>query len=387
MAFIDVNSRSARWTTYLLGVVGAEAFILQPGLVQGFVELLGLSDRNAGFVASAEMTGVALTAIVACVLTHRVNWHRALTAALILATLGNTVSAFVDSPWLLAGVRFIAGLGHGWLITLSFGAVGLMRHPDRNFALYLTWVLTWGAFGLLVMPTAFDLVGLQGIFLTFAVFCALSLLTVRFMPESVHGRTEIHPHAIEMKVGMKTIALAGVLAYNIAQGIAWAYLFLIGTNAGLAEQPVANALFVSQVAGIGGALIAVFMGERYGRLAPLCVGILGGAASLSLLLGGFGLTIYTVAVVGFNLLWNMVLPYILAAASSFDRRGLMTIYAIAMQMIGLGIAPGVAAMMLNEEGGYTPLILSSIGFFLVSFVLIIYVTLEHRKIIRNTATA
>ena len=113
MSFIDVNSRSARWTTYLLGVVGAEAFILQPGLVQGFVELLGLSDRNAGFVASAEMTGVALTAIVACVLTQRVNWHRALRAALLLAILGNTASAFVDSAWSLAGVRFIAGLGHG----------------------------------------------------------------------------------------------------------------------------------------------------------------------------------------------------------------------------------------------------------------------------------
>lgn len=385
MRSFDVNSRATRFTAYLLGVVGAEAFILQPGLVQGFVDLLGLSDRAAGFVASAEMTGVAMTAIVACVMAHRVNWHRALKAALLLALLGNVASAFADGAWVLAGTRFAAGLGHGWLISLSFGAIGLMRQTDRNFALYLTCVLSYGAIGLLVLPTVFDTVGLQGIFLAFSVFCGLSLLTVRFMPTFTGSHQDVHPTAIDMPLSMKRTALLGVLAYNIAQGIAWAYLFLIGTNGGLAEQPVANALFLSQIAGVGGALIAVVVADRYGRLGPLAIGILGGAASLTPLLGSFGLATYTVSVVGFNLLWNMVLPYILAAVSSFDRRGLMTIYAIAMQMTGLGVAPGIAAFMLTEESGYAPLIMSSIGFFLVSFALILFVTFEHRRVISGQA--
>lgn len=387
MRAFDVNSRATRFTSYLLGVVGVEAFILQPGLVQGFVDLLGLSDRNAGFVASAEMTGVAMTAIVACVFAHRVNWHRALTAALVLALLGNIASAFTDGPWTLAAARFVTGLGHGWLISLSFGAIGLMRETDRNFALYLTWVLTYGAVGLLILPSVFDLVGLQGVFLAFSVFCGLSLLTVRFMPTLTGTQQEVHPTAIEMPASMKATALLGVLAYNIAQGIAWAYLFLIGTSGGLGEQPVANALFLSQIAGVIGALTAVIVADRYGRLGPLAIGILGGAASLTPLLGSFGLATYTVSVVGFNLLWNMVLPYILAAVSSFDRRGMMTIYAIAMQMTGLGVAPAIAAFMLTEEGGYAPLIMSSIGFFLVSFALILFVTFEHRRALTGQAAA
>jgi predicted MFS family arabinose efflux permease len=379
MAFVDVNNRASRYAAKWFGVVGVLAFIIQPGIVQGFVDLLGLSDREAGLTASAEMTGLAVTAILAAALAHRINWQKTLYRCLAVAIVGNVASALVDTPMLIALTRFVAGIGHGGLVSLSFGAIGLTRQPDRNFALYLTWVLTYGAIGLLVLPTAFDVIGLRGVFWFFAVVCLLSLRAVKYMPPSADSRVQIEPTALEMPLPLKAVALVGVLAYNIGIGIAWAYLFLIGTAGGLGEQPIANALTVSQVAGIGGATVAVFLAHRIGRLIPMTVGILAGAASLGLLLGVFDIVVYAVAVISFNTLWNMVLPYILAAAASFDRKGLMTLYAIAMQMIGLGIAPGIAALTLDESGGYRPIILDSIYWLLGSFVLIIFVTYQHRQ--------
>lgn len=379
MAFKDVNSRASRYAAKWFGTVGVLAFIIQPGIVQGFVELLGLSDREAGLTASAEMTGVAITAILAAALAHRINWQKALYRCLVIAVIGNVASALVETPTLIALTRFVAGIGHGGVISLSFGAIGLTRQPDRNFALYLTWLLTYGAIGLLLLPTAFDTIGLQGIFWFFAAVCLLSLRAVKYMPHSADSRAEPEPTALEMPLVMKVTALAGVLAYNIGIGIAWAYLFLIGMAGGLGEQSVANALTVSQVAGIAGAAVAVFLAHRLGRITPMTVGILAGAACLSLLLGAFDIATYAVAVIGFNCLWNMVLPFILAAAASFDRKGLMTLYAIAMQMIGLGIAPGLAALTLDESGGYSPMILGSIYWLLTSFVLIIFVTYQHRQ--------
>jgi predicted MFS family arabinose efflux permease len=379
MAFTDVNSRPTRYAAKWFGVVGVLAFIIQPGIVQGFVDLLGLTDREAGLTASAEMTGVAITAILAAALAHRINWQRALYACLVTAVIGNVASALVETPALIAATRFFAGVGHGGLISLSFGAIGLTRQPDRNFALYLTWVLTYGAVGLLLLPTAFATIGLSGLFWVFAGVCLASLLAVRYMPHSVGSRAEPEPTALDMPLPMKVIALAGVLAYNIGIGIAWAYLFLIGTAGGLGEQAVANALTVSQVAGIGGAAVAVFLAHRVGRLLPMTFGILAGAGCLVLLLGAVDIATYSVAVIGFNCLWNMVLPYILAAAASFDRKGLMTLYAVAMQMIGLGVAPGLAALTLDESGGYGPIILGSVYWLLGSFVLIIFVTYRHRQ--------
>jgi predicted MFS family arabinose efflux permease len=379
MAFKDVNSRASRYAAKWFGTVGVLAFIIQPGIVQGFVDLLGLTDREAGLTASAEMTGVAITAILTAALAHRINWQKTLSACLLIAVAGNAASALVESPTLIAATRFVAGIGHGGVISISFGAIGLTRQPDRNFALYLTWLLAYGAVGLLLLPTIFDSIGLSGLFTFFAVVCLLSLRAVKYIPHSADSRVEPEPTALEMPMPMKVTALIGVLAYNIGIGIAWAYLFLIGMAGGLGEQPVANALTVSQVAGIAGALVAVFLAHQLGRLLPMSIGILAGAGSLALLLGAFDITIYAIAVIGFNCLWNMTLPYILAAAASFDRKGLMTLYAIAMQMIGLGIAPGLAALTLDESGGYTPMILGSIYWLLASFVLIIFVTYQHRQ--------
>ncbi|MDJ0926874.1 MAG: MFS transporter [Gammaproteobacteria bacterium] len=379
MAFQDVNSRATRYAAKWFGTVGVLAFIIQPGIVQGFVDILGLTDREAGLTASAEMTGVAITAILAAALAHRINWQRSLYVCLIIAIIGNAASALVETPALIATTRFIAGIGHGGIISLSFGAIGLTREPDRNFALYLTWLLSYGAAGLLLLPTAFDTIGLSGVFWFFTIVCVLSLRAVKYIPHSADSRAEIEPTALEMPLAMKGVTLIGVLAYNVGIGIAWAYLFLIGIAGGLEEQPIANALTVSQIAGIGGALVAVFLAARLGRMIPLSFGILAGAGSLLLLLGEFDMATYAVAVIVFNMLWNMTLPYILAAAASFDRKGLMTLYAIAMQMIGLGIAPGLAALTLDDSSGYGPMIKGSIYCLLLSFVLIIFVTNQHRR--------
>ncbi len=379
MAFQDVNHQATRYAAKWFGTVGVLAFIIQPGIVQGFVDLLGLSDRQAGLVASAEMTGVAITAILAAAVGHRTSWRKALYRCLVVAAIGNAASAIVETPTLIAFTRFIAGLGHGGIISLSFGAIGLTREPDRNFALYLTWLLSYGAAGLLALPTVFDVVGLSGLFWFFTGVCLLSLRVVKYMPESADSRPHPEPWAIELPIAMKATALLGVLAYNIGIGIAWAYLFLIGIAGGLAEQPIANALMLSQIAGIGGALVAVFLAHRLGRVLPISFGILAGAGSLLLLLGDFDLPAYAVAVIIFNGLWNMTLPFILAAAASFDRRGLMTLYAVAMQMIGLGVAPGIAALTLNENNGYATIIRSSVYWLLLSCLLIVFVTYSHRR--------
>lgn len=52
---IDINSRPTIAAAMLMAVIGPEVFIVQPGFVQGLVELLGFTDSEAGYVASSEM--------------------------------------------------------------------------------------------------------------------------------------------------------------------------------------------------------------------------------------------------------------------------------------------------------------------------------------------
>ena len=150
----------------------------------------------------------------------------------------------------------------------------------------------------------------------------------------------------------------------------------------MAEQAVANVLTVSQILGIGGAFFAVLFENRLGRLLPLGVGILAGAASVALLLGDLTDRDYWLGVCGFNLLWNLSMPYLLATAADFDAKGRTVVYAVAMQMVGLAIGPFVAARLLGV-GGYDAVNGAAVGVFVASLILILPAVLAQRKNLRE----
>jgi MFS family permease len=211
------------------------------------------------------------------------------------------------------------------------------------------------------------------------VLSALALISVLFVPHGYGAADTTRPGVRQLPIAMLAIALLAVLAYNIAQGIAWAVLFLVGTSAGITEQVVANALFLSQALAVCGALASVFLADRIPRDRAIAGGILGGAASIALLLGHPGVLLFTAGVCGFNILWNFVLPFILGRIGDFDQSGRMMSFAIAMQMVGLGGGPLIAAPLIDGKG-FRLVELVCIALFLISFALLRIPTLAHRRL-------
>jgi MFS family permease len=267
-------------------------------------------------------------------------------------------------------LRFIAGLGAGSLVSLSFAIVGLTSNPDRNFGLLIMWVLTYGAIVLWAMPSAYAFAGMGGALWFFALFPLVAVPFIKFLPASGESVVQVEEDAVNLKTGMKVLALFAMLAFFIAQGVVWAYLFLIGLAGGLGDQAVANGLTLSQFAGIAGALLAAVMANRFGRSLPLTIGILGGALCLYFLVGSFEFLAFAVAVSLYNFAWNMTHPFLLAAMASFDRRGRVVVYAVAMQMVGLAVGPGLAASVISE-GDYINVNMLGAALFVVSLVLIL----------------
>ena len=109
----DIDSRSALYTAFLVGVIAPEVFIVQPGFVQGMVEHLGFSDSEAGYVASAEMWGLAITTILMTFVAHRFNWRRVILVSILIMALANVLSVFAEDLQTFAILRFVAGPGAG----------------------------------------------------------------------------------------------------------------------------------------------------------------------------------------------------------------------------------------------------------------------------------
>jgi len=73
----------------LVGVIGPEVFIVQPGFVQGLVQNLGFDDQGAGYAASIEVWGITATTLVMTFFSHRFNWRKVITVSLILVAVSN----------------------------------------------------------------------------------------------------------------------------------------------------------------------------------------------------------------------------------------------------------------------------------------------------------
>jgi predicted MFS family arabinose efflux permease len=379
---IDINSRRTLWSVFLVGVIAPEVFIVQPGFVQGLVVHVGFDDQGAGYTASAEMFGLAATTILMTFIAHRVNWRTVMLGSLVVMFLANAMCTLTTDLNTFVALRFIAGLGAGSLVSLSFAIVGLTSNPDRNFGLLIMWVLTYGALVLWAMPSVYASAGMGGALWFFALFPLVAVPFIKHLPKNGESVAQIEEDAVNLTAGMKALALVAMLAYFMAQGVVWAYLFLIGLSGGLTEQAVANGLTLSQFAGIAGAMLAAVMAHRFGRSLPLTVGILGGALCLYFLVESFEFLAFAVAVCVYNFAWNMTHPFLLAAMASFDRRGRVVVYAVAMQMVGLAIGPGLAASVI-AEGDYINVNWLGAGLFVASLVLILPPVIAQAKLFES----
>lgn len=368
---LDVsNSRWRVTAAILVSCIGAEVFIIQPGFVQGLVQYLGFDERTAGYAASIEVWGITATTLLMTFFSHRFNWRTVVVVSLIVMALSNVLCLAVDDRNLLLGLRFLCGMGAGSLISLGFTVVGLSNKPDRNFGYLIMWVLLYGAVVLYVLPAAFAWNGMTGLLVFLSVFPLLALPLVSAMPASGESAAQVEADAVNLSKPLIGLALAAMLLYFVAQGVMWAYLFLIGIAGGLSEQQVANSLMLSQLLGVAGALLAATVGLRFGRWRPLTVGILGGAVSLLFLIGRFEYVPFAIWVCVYNFFWNMTHPYLLGSMASFDRRGRVVVNAVAMQMVGLAIGPALAATVISD-GRYAPVNWISIGLFIVSWLFIL----------------
>lgn len=378
---IDVNSTKTLVAAIYISIIGPAVFIVQPGFVQGLVEYYHFSEQQAGYIASAEMWGIAITTLVMILLTGRINWRYIMIWSVLLVVAGNLLSTTTKSFVLFAALRCMTGIGSGVLVSLTFTIIGLSANPDRNFGYMIMWILLYGALGFLAMPTAYTLVGMDGVLVFFALFTLSALPFIRYLPSSGEEHGQVDAAAVNLTLGYRVMAVATMFVYFLAQGAVWAYLFLIGVSGGGSEQEVSNGLTLSQFAGVAGAFTAATLGIRWGRIIPLIAGVAGSIVSLFFLFGEMGALLYAIAVCVFNYAWNLVHPFLLASMASFDRSGKIVVHGVAGQMLGLAIGPALAASVIMKDN-YNSVIWLGMGLFAMSLLLILPPLIQQKKKVR-----
>lgn len=344
----DLNSFKGLFALLLIHTIGPQTVVILPALVQGYVEQLGMSEQDAGFLASMETWGMFVATFAMMVLVSRVNWRLLIRLSLIAMVAANALSMFTESAVALYVLRFIAGLGGGAIVAISYAMIGLTLSKDRNFGWALFFVLLYGAIVFPLLPIIVSQFGFAGAFCFFAVFSSLGLPFVGGLPSKGTAPSEADADAIDLSTTMKGLAVLTMLFYFIAQIGVWSYFYRFGIHFGISDQDVGTALSLSQFFGLAGAFFVVLFANLVRKDLALFAGIGLSIVSIALLFESHAFLAFVLISGAYQFLWNMTHPYLLGALASFDPTGRIVVYGTAMQFLGIAVGPAIAALLVTD---------------------------------------
>jgi len=150
------------------------------------------------------------------------------------------------------------------------------------------------------------------------------------------------------------------------------YAFELGKDIGLVNNEVSNMLTIANIISISGGILVYIIGTKYGRTAPLVLGISISAIFTFLLHYSSNTSIYFLANTVTGIAWAFVIPYILGLCASFDSHGQMAALAGFISKVGLATGPLVGALLIIEYGFGLIINIASIA--LVLAVVFIYIS-------------
>lgn len=364
------NSEVARLFLAFLTTAGLFYVNIMPALIEGLVDGLGFSNRDAGFVASANVYGAALGAFVVVFLIPYINWRIASYGLLVGLVVVDLISMWLELPTTLIAVRFAHGFIGGLLVGIGFSVIARTANPDRTFGYLLTVQFGLGGAGLVYIPGLVSEWGTTVVFGSLIVFSVMTLLMVpfldRYLVESRARRT-IPWHKMNR---FFVLALIGTFLFQAANMAVYAYIFGLGREAGLDTDYMSLAVGEAAWIAILGSVLVIIVSTRFGRVIPIGLGILLTVLGTYAFLYSDTKYVYWLANVAVGITWAFVISYLLGLCSEFDETGQLAAVGGLASKLGLASGPMLAALLVDDLG-YSSMVWMAI----IALVLCFFVTI------------
>jgi predicted MFS family arabinose efflux permease len=359
---------------------------VQPFIVGGAVDVLGLSTIKAGQLASIELVGFACGSLVCSTRIHIWNRRHLCLLGAAGVVVGNALCCFAQTFVPLLLLRILAGIGSALACSAFSSTAAATKAPDRTFGIVNavsiagSGVAVWGA-ALVAARWKLD-----GIFATLAGLALLFSGGAFLIPPHPFatqavvdgGEANLRELTATSRRSGIAVCLAMMFAVFAGQGAIWAYQERIGASIGLDDRTIGFWLGSGRlVFGAGASLLAGYIALRLGRLLPQVISFFGSIVAVEILglmshpAFAFGSTMLTAA-------WFWGLAYQQGLLSSFDRSGRANVASDAVTTIGLAFGSSVAGFL--SANGYRTLISSVAGTLLTGFVLALVALTLLRKV-------
>jgi predicted MFS family arabinose efflux permease len=346
------NGFAARVFLAFLATAGLYYVNIMPAIVDGLIEGLGFSSRQAGFVGSANVYGAAAGALIIVFLIKRLRWRPTAYVLLGGLILMDLLSMLISVPEALTAFRFIHGAVGGALVGTGFAVIARTVNPDRTFGVLLVVQFGLGGLGNLYLPRLVPYFGTNILFVALIAFSVVTLLMIPFLSE-YEVQEDAPSMATKRDHNIAVVPLALVLAsiflFQAANMGLFAFIIGLGKFYGLQLPFITTTLAASGWIGILGAVIVIALYTRFGRLRPLVVAMLLTIAGNWALHFSANPTVFLLANCSIGITWAFVIPYLLGMTAEFDKEGQMAALAGFASKMGLASGPLAGGLLLGED--------------------------------------
>jgi len=324
---------------------------IMPALVAGLIDGLGFSNREAGFVGSANVYGAACGALLAVFLVRRLPWRPMQVVLLALLLSLDLASTLVKSAEPLIALRFLHGVVGGTSVGTGLAIMARTAIPDRAFGMLLAVQYGAGGLGIMFLPALARSHGPEVLFLALAAFTAVTLVMLPFLaeypPRSAAADQVLSAGRVRrLPLGRTLVAIFLFQAANMALS---AFVIPLGRHYGLDDGFISNTIGVANWIGVTGAIAVIWMAGRFNRTVPVAsVLALSLAGVVAFLLSGTA-SVFIAANVVTAIAWSFTIPCFFGMCAEFDTTGQSATLAGFFSKMGLATGPAAAALLLGQD--------------------------------------
>jgi predicted MFS family arabinose efflux permease len=387
------------WRSLTIGIymalTGYAVMVGLPVISTSWVNNLGFTDQQVGYVTSADLFGLAIGAVIAYFVVARFDRRLLTLLAAGVAIAANLLCIYYQSYEATFWLRGAAGIGAGVYTGIAVATIGGHSRPAFAFGLELFAFAFSQAGELKFLPY----LSIEGMYIAFAGAFIVGLLFIAWLPrrpadESLDVEVDVEEpdgehHAEHRRVPgyVPWLVLTAVVFTYINIGGYWTYIELATVGSEATPDWVADMLVYTSFFSLIGCLFAVLLSNRYGLSRPLLITLVFQASIVAMLV--FGITNMSVAIsmFAFNFCWIFVDIYQAATISNVDRSGRYVALLPAAQGLGNGVGPALAATVLSWGFGYNGVFIMCASASIVAMLVYLYMYLKLRRTIPALADA
>ena len=343
------DARGPYLLSLFMTLVGYSVLVALPAINGAWVDQLGFSEVEVNRVASADLLGLFIGAVMTSALIR--TWDRqALTyLGIALAIAANSLcTQYVDYQMTLI-LRFVAGLGSGFYTAVAVAGLGAHSKPREAF----NWMLLAFAISQFLELQLIPHLSMNGVYLFFIATYVVTLPFVRLIPKTsapapiIEASSEKQRPPLLAWVGIGAIVIAYI---NI--GAYWSNIELAAEAAGLDGDWSAQVIAWSVLLSFVGCFVAMWTLKRFDYDRPLLFTFVLMVLAAGLLAVKITAALFVFSVAMFNFLWIFIDVYQMGGVSVADRTGSAAAFIPGAQGLGQTAGPFAASVMLELGWGF-----------------------------------